>query len=147
MLCSILAEWKHHQSASEKNPTLTEPDNPVFPNRNGQGRTYGGFRTAYRRFLEKHEFTAFEINLHSYRHTFATMLLEAGVNPRIVQRLLGHKDIMTTLNTYSHVLAEVYQGVADKLDAICLDTTNGTFTPTVGYLDTAQVEGPLEMVS
>ena len=50
-----------------------------------------------------------------FRHTFATMLLESSVNPRIVQKMLGHRDIETTLGIYSHVLPEVYSGAADAL--------------------------------
>lgn len=41
--------------------------------------------------------------IHDLRHTYATLLLEAGENPRIVQELLGHEDVSTTLNIYSHV--------------------------------------------
>ena len=51
-------------------------------------------------------------SLHSYRHTFATMLLEQGINPKVVQKSLGHRDIETTLGIYSHVLPEVFDGVA-----------------------------------
>ena len=39
---------------------------------------------------------------HSLRHTHATMLLEAGVNPKEVQHRLGHKNIKVTLDIYSH---------------------------------------------
>lgn len=40
---------------------------------------------------------------HDLRHTCATMYLKAGVNPKIVQRILGHADVQTTLKIYSHV--------------------------------------------
>jgi site-specific recombinase XerD len=43
------------------------------------------------------------ISLHSLRHTYITHLLEAGVNPRRVQELAGHRDFSTTWE-YSHVL-------------------------------------------
>jgi len=59
--------------------------------------------------------------LHRYRHTFATMLLEEGVNPKVVQKLLGHSDIETTLGTYSHVLPEVFDGVAGIVGKIHTD--------------------------
>ena len=41
---------------------------------------------------------------HNLRHTCASLLLPQGVHPKLVQALLGHADIDTTLDTYSHVL-------------------------------------------
>lgn len=41
--------------------------------------------------------------LHDLRHTCATLLLEAGENPKVVQELLGHASIATTLDLYGHV--------------------------------------------
>ncbi len=41
---------------------------------------------------------------HALRHTFATRGLEANVNPKVIQKWMGHKDISVTLNTYSSVL-------------------------------------------
>lgn len=43
------------------------------------------------------------ITLKGLRHTHATLLLQSGVNPKIVQERLGHSDIGTTLNIYTHV--------------------------------------------
>jgi len=59
------------------------------------------------------------------------MLLETGVNPRIVQKLLGHKDIGITLGIYSHVLSEVYEGVADTLESIYVKTVEGKYQPVI----------------
>ena len=58
-----------------------------------------------------------------------TMLLENGVNPRVVQRLMGHSDIGMTLGTYSHVVQEVYNEIADVLGNIYSDTVAGTYMP------------------
>ncbi len=44
------------------------------------------------------------IRVHDLRHTTATVMLEAGIPPKVVQELLGHKTIATTLDTYSHVM-------------------------------------------
>jgi integrase len=41
--------------------------------------------------------------LHSLRHTHASQLLKAGVNPKIVQERLGHSSIKITMDTYSHI--------------------------------------------
>lgn len=48
------------------------------------------------------------IRLHDLRHTFATLALQAGMHPKVVQERLGHEDIAITLQTYSHVLPEVH---------------------------------------
>jgi integrase len=45
-----------------------------------------------------------KIRLHDLRHTHATLALEAGVHPKVVQERLGHATIAITLDTYSHAI-------------------------------------------
>jgi len=49
------------------------------------------------------------IRFHDLRHSAATMLLGMGVHPKIVQERLGHHDIGTTMNIYSHVLPSMQE--------------------------------------
>lgn len=122
VVMDVLQEWKealpNHIRSSVKCDVLS-PESVVFPNDMGKMRTYNGFRTTYRRFMTENNLGNY--SLHSYRHTFATMLLEQGVNPKVVQKLLGHRDIETTLGTYSHVLPEVFDGVAEIVGEIHAD--------------------------
>lgn len=70
------------------------------------------------RFLKTNDLP--KIRLHDLRHSNATALMQAGVNPRVVQQRLGHSDVNITLNTYTHVLPEMDMDAAEKLDSLML---------------------------
>jgi integrase len=55
---------------------------------------------------------------HHLRHTCATLLLTKGVHPKVVQELLGHSSISTTLDTYSHVLPNMQEKAVAAMDTI-----------------------------
>ena len=74
------------------------------------------------------------IRLHDLRHTHATMMLEAGVHPKVVSERLGHASIGITLDTYSHVLPGLQEAAAEKFDRII---SNGT------EIDRGNVSKPL----
>jgi len=92
----------------------------VFPNtRTGAMRTYAGLRSMLQRFIKKHQLEDEKITLYTFRHTFATMLLEQRESPKIVAQLMGHTKVSTTLDIYSHVVSStVYEKTAQTLDGV-----------------------------
>jgi hypothetical protein len=58
------------------------------------------------------------IRFHDLRHTFATLQLAAGTNPKIVSEVLGHKEVAITLDRYSHALPTLHTKAMARLDAM-----------------------------
>jgi len=56
------------------------------------------------------------VRLHDLRHAHATILLQQGVHPKIVQERLGHSTVATTLDIYSHVLPGLQEAAARRFD-------------------------------
>lgn len=56
------------------------------------------------------------IRTHDLRHSHASLLIKEGVQAKVIQKRLGHKDIQTTLNTYSHLWEGADDEVSDLLN-------------------------------
>jgi integrase len=69
----------------------------------------------FSRWFEAHRSRAAlpAIRAHDLRHTHATLLLQAGVHPKVVQERLGHSSITVTLDTYSHVIPAMQEDAAE----------------------------------
>jgi integrase len=58
--------------------------------------------------------------LHDGQHTAATLLLSEGVHPRVVMEVLGHAQVRTTTDTYSHVMPALGCDAAERMGtALC----------------------------
>jgi len=58
------------------------------------------------------------IRLHDCRHTHASLLLEAGIHPKVVQERLGHSSVMVTLDRYSHVVPNMQADAAERIGKV-----------------------------
>jgi integrase len=67
------------------------------------------------------------VRLHDLRHTCASLAISAGANVKVVQRLLGHKTAVLTLDRYGHLFPDDLDAVADAFDL--LRTPCGRSTP------------------
>ena len=58
------------------------------------------------------------MRFHDLRHTAATLLLGAGIHPKVVSEMLGHSSVTITLDLYSHVTPTMQQQAASVLDSL-----------------------------
>lgn len=56
------------------------------------------------------------IRFHDLRHSHATQLLRQGIHPKVVSERLGHSNIAITLDVYSHVLPDMQDEAARRID-------------------------------
>jgi integrase len=61
------------------------------------------------------------IRIHDLRHTWATLALQAGVPAKVVQEILGHKNIGITLDVHSHVVPAMAEDTTSKVAALVLN--------------------------
>lgn len=63
------------------------------------------------------------IRIHDLRHSHASLLIELGFSPLLISERLGHENVETTLNTYSHLYPNKHGEVANKLQSLISDNT------------------------
>lgn len=88
----------------------------VFARRNGDYMPYKTIQWHFDRLVAQDDFP--QITFHSLRHSAATLLLSMGVPAHVVQQILGHSQIATTLGIYGHVLSGQKEQAIDKLDGL-----------------------------
>ena len=66
-----------------------------------------------------------DVNTHMLRHTFATRCIESGMSAVVLQKLLGHKDIETTLNTYTSVFNKFKDDEFSKVEKYFIEINKG----------------------
>jgi integrase len=93
--------------------SLREEHDLVFAQVNGWPLDKRSDWEAWKALLKRAEVR--EVRLHDGRHTAATLLLSEGVHPRVVMELLGHAQMRTTTDAYSHVMPALAKEAAAKM--------------------------------
>lgn len=114
------------EQENSENGANTEPDkateeqqedksykypNMVFTSTTGDYKDRSRLNLQFKRFIKDTEFS--NISLHKLRHANATLLINAGVDLKLVSENLGHSDVSVTANIYSEVLESSKKKMAD----------------------------------
>lgn len=87
-------------------------------------------KTSFRRmFAYAEKSVNFHIHPHMLRHTYATILYKAGIDLKTAQYLMGHEDIKTTANIYTHVEKSMAVKASSKIESFITGGQNGGQTP------------------
>lgn len=84
-------------------------------------RLFTASHSTYARQMEEHTKKAGirRIRLHDLRHSHASLLIELGFSALLVSERLGHENVSTTLDIYSHLFPSKQAEVAEKLEKVC----------------------------
>ena len=69
------------------------------------------------------------IRFHDLRHTYTSLLIAQGAHPKYIQVQLGHASIQTTLDRYGHLMPEIHQAEARKLDRLVFGEAGAASPP------------------
>lgn len=114
-------EYKTKTAAAERTVILldrvaekiTKKTGLLFCNDDGTPLTKKQLRFRWLSYQKKYNVT---LTAHQLRHGFATMLFEAGIDMKDAQELMGHADISTTRNIYTHIRNKRREETAKKLN-------------------------------
>ncbi len=113
-----MASLKRHRKAQlEERAAARRWRDPelVFPNTVGNVLSHTAVHKDLKRDLTNAGLP--DVRFHDLRHTAATLMLRAGVPVHVASRILGHKDPAMTLRRYAHVLSDMQEAAADRMDS------------------------------
>lgn len=122
----LLKEQRREQSIERQTMgTLWSPgegfENLVFTNTTGKPINRDRFKKGLDKIVARIQKDAEDfphITPHTFRHTFATRSIEQGIPPKVLQTIMGHKDLATTMGIYAHVLPNTKAEEMQKLTTL-----------------------------
>ena len=94
----------------------------LFLNKNGKPKVALHWKKYFQLSVEKYN-SIYRVQLpkitpHVCRYTFCTNMAKSGMNPKVLQYIMGHGDISVTLDTYTHIKAEDAIAEMERLDLL-----------------------------
>jgi integrase len=93
-----------------------EDNDLVFPNEIGQPKDPSTASSHLKLVLSRLGLP--RIRFHDLRHTFASLLLQSGESPKVIQEILGHEDVTLTLNVYAHTIPQMQSRATRTMESI-----------------------------
>ena len=115
-MCQLLKAWRKEcewDRAQTANETVSE-DDYLFRQPNGKPMCPSTFTYRFKLILKANNLPL-DLNVHSLRHTNASLLISQGVDVRTVASLLGHAQASTTLDIYAHAFDKNKRKAQEKL--------------------------------
>jgi len=117
---SLALFLRHYRTARQAERLLLgkplSEDDLVFASVNGTPIDPGTLTHNFARIAKKAGLPG--TRFHDLRHTFASLMLLAGIHPKIVSEMLGHSSVAFTLDVYSHVIKGLGQAAMRRLDEV-----------------------------
>ena len=113
---NVLKLWKRQQIKEyfQAGKAYQHDSNYIFTNNRGEWLLSSTMKVKLKRFLCKHNELK-KITPHGFRHTHASLLFEAGLTAKIISDRLGHNNVQTTLDMYTHINDNQRVEVVDQL--------------------------------
>ena len=113
---NVLKLWKRQQIKEyfQAGKAYQHDLNYIFTNNRGEWLLTSTMKVKLKRFLCKHNELK-KITPHGFRHTHASLLFEAGITAKIISDRLGHNNVQTTLDMYTHINDNQRVEVVDQL--------------------------------
>lgn len=114
----VVDELREHKAIQDKEKEIAgelyNDEDFVFAHKNGKFISLSALRGYYKDILKSIDLE--KTTFHALRNTYATRLLEENEHPKVVQVLLGHSNISTTMDIYSEVLPPMKVKAASKIN-------------------------------